>query len=252
MKTNFEGYIPNLTLGVVTKILLIEVYFLLRVGKSPAYFSLSDFLDNYSIELLYISVLFFLLAAWIFPIVFLVYFGFAGTFAWFGRKVMNLIRINGVPVFRALREQDHKQAVSIEIAKDYAKSKKLNELTGRIEEYEKAHEKAMEGETLAATNFFLVLLIVTISCYGAPNFLMRVTSFADPFTKGYAYHACIVLLAIQGCIGRASSFYLLGNAGKLPRSFFDNEDERQSVAGWSTEIIERNIPLALRWMKRKK
>lgn len=137
MKSSIDGLLPSMTAGFINKVLLVDVYFLLSAGQSPAYFTLPDFLDGYSMELLYIAVLLSLLTGWLFIPALAGYTIFVGGLTWFVRKLFGLIRCQGIPIFRALDQQNQENSVSLLVAKDYAKSKKDSELKARIEEHEK-------------------------------------------------------------------------------------------------------------------
>ncbi|MCC1482007.1 hypothetical protein J1C52_10185 [Roseibaca sp. Y0-43] len=58
---------------VALNLLFVEIYFLFRAGKSPFFFTLSDFVDRFSIEILYISLVLFLITGFLFPIAFIAY-----------------------------------------------------------------------------------------------------------------------------------------------------------------------------------
>lgn len=252
MSNNVIRIVPSLTANLVTKVLALEVYFLLRLGKSPAYFTLTDFLNNYSIEILYISVLLFLLSPWFFAPAMLVYYAFAGSAAWVFRRALNLIKWGGIPVFRALYERDRDSTVSITVAKDFAKSNGDADLLKRIELYEVENRKSLEGEAISTVNFALTLVIALISSQGSPNFLMKVTEFLEIHLNGHAYHMVLLMLIIQGVIGRASSFHLLKNSGILPYQFFKNNAERAASKEWALTMIKRNEPMAFDWLNRSK
>ena len=134
---SIEGLVPNITSNVVTKILFVELYFLLRSGKSPAYFALTDFVDNYSIELLYITVLLTLLSGWIFPIVLSAYIIIAGLLSFLGRCVLSSIRYMGIPLFKAILQNEREKSVSINIAKSFAHENSDTDLMNRIDNYNK-------------------------------------------------------------------------------------------------------------------
>lgn len=250
MTANITGLLPSVTSSIVNKVLFLEVYFLLKAGQSPAYFSLIDFVDNYSIELLYIVVFFFMLSGWLMIPTLTFYFVLSGVLSWLGRQIMGLIKFEGIPIFTALRQDERKKSVSLVIAIDYAKSKQDTELKERIDEYEKATKERLENEALAAANFVLVVLIAWVSySTGAPNFLMKIASFADPFSNGAAYEVCLALLVIQGFAGRATNFHLLHASGSLPPSFFFNEEERGKVEAWAEQMVSKHEPLARQWMR---
>lgn len=250
MTANITGLLPGITGNIVNKVLILEVYFLLKAGQSPAYFSLIDFVDNYSIELFYIAVFFTLLAGWIMFPALAFYFALSGVLAWLGGKIMSLVRFQDVPVFKALRQNEREKSVSLEVAIDYARSNQDTELRERVGEYERTAQERVKNEAIAATNFILVVLIALISySTGAPNFLIKVASFADPFSNDSAYKVCLALLVIQGFVGRATSFHLLRDSGNLPPSFFINEEERGKVEAWTEQMVVRHAPLARKWMK---
>jgi hypothetical protein len=250
MAVNITGLLPNMTNSIVNKVLFLEVYFMLKTGKSPAYFSLIDFVDSYSIELFYIAVFFVMLAGWLMLPALAFYYVLSGILSWFGNWLMGLVKVEGTPIFTALGQHKRENSVSLGVAIDYAKSKPDPELKKRIEEYEKTTHERLSNEALAATNFVLVGLIVWISySTGAPNFLMKVASFADSFSYGLTYEVCLVLLAIQGFIGRATNFHLLQDSGSLPPSFFIDKDERAKVEAWHMKTVENCMPLARKWMK---
>lgn len=251
MKANIEGLLPTVTSSLINKVLFLEVFFLLRSGKSPVYFSLSDFVDNYSIEIFYIAVLFSMLAAWIAIPAFAFYYVVVGSLSWCGRAILGLFKFEGIPIFKALGQQEREKSVSTEVAIDFAKSKPDLDLLARITEYEKNTQERIKNEAIATANFALVgAIVVTSYLTGAPNFLMKITSFADQFTPDAAYKVCIILLAIQGILGRATNFYLIRAAANLPPNFFVDEAERNEVNGWASKIIERQIPLAQNWINR--
>lgn len=246
---SIEGLVPNITGNVVTKILFVELYFLLRSGKSPAYFALTDFVDNYSIELLYITVLLTLLSGWIFPIALSAYIITAGLLSFLGRCVLSSIRYMGIPLFKALLQNEREKRVSINIAKSFAHANSDTDLMNRIEAYDKEATTSLEHEANASANFALILMIAWVShTTGSPNFIMKITDFVDPYLFGSAYYACLILLIIQGIIGRASGFNKLFSSGTLPEKFFKNEEERTKVASWTNSEIERHFPLAQKWM----
>lgn len=248
---NIDGLVPNLTNGLITKILFVEIYFLFRSGQSPAYFSLLDFVDSYSIELLYITALLTLLAGWIIIPALACYVIAAGALSWMGRLILATFQYMGVPIFRALREGERERRVSLSIAKDFAHSNSDSDLQRRIQEYEESSNKILENEARASANFALILAIAWVShSTGAPNFMMKVTGFVDPYLSGMAHKTCLVLLIIQGLLGRASNFYSLPASGYLPSRFFRNEDERSTVAAWTHKEIQRHLPLAEKWMNR--
>lgn len=248
---SIDGMVPNLTNGVITKILFVEIYFLLRSGQSPAYFSLLDFVDSYSIELLYITALLTLLTGWIVIPALAVYMLTAGALSWMGRLFFSTVKFLGIPIFKALREEERKKRVSLTIAKNFAHSNSNSDLQRRIEEYEKSSNQSLENEAQASANFALILAIAWVShSTGAPNFMMKVTSFVDPHLSGIAYEICLALLIIQGLLGRASSFHSLPASGYLPTRFFKNEDERSTVAAWTHQEIQRHFPLAEKWLNR--
>jgi hypothetical protein len=224
------------------------VYFLLRSGKSPAYFSLLDFVDNYSIELLYITVLFTLLSGWIIIPALAGYVLIAGALAWLGRQLVSTIRYMGIPIFKALGNEERRKRVSISIAEDYARSNSNDALLDRIEDYKKSSTQSLENEAQASANFILILIIAYVShSTGAPSFIMKVTSFVDPYFGGSAYQICLALLIGQGLLGRASNFHHLPASGHLPTRFFKNEEERSTVDAWSQQVIQRHAPLAEKW-----
>ncbi len=250
MTANITGLLPNMTNNIVNKVLLLEVYFLLKAGKSPAYFSLIDFVDSYSIELFYIAVFFAMLAGWMTLPALAFYYILSGMLSWFGNRIIGLVKTEGIPIFTALGQHARENSVSLGVAIDYAKSKPDPELKKRIEEYEETTQERLSNEILAATNFVLVGLIVWIgSSTGSPNFLMKGASFADSFSYGLAYEVCLVLLATQGFVGRATNFHLFRASGSLPPSFFIDEEERAKVEVWKVEMVNNCIPLARKWMK---
>lgn len=250
MNSKIEGLLPNLSSALVTKVLAIELYFLLTASKSPIYFTLTDFLDSHSIELLYISVTMFLLTPWIFPVAITTYIIVAGIPAWVARKLLGAWKSEGVPVFQILQDRNREKAVSLNVAKDYAFRNDLPELAQRISEHEAKHSKAMDGEAIAATNFLLLVAIVLVSSQVAPNFLMKVTQVFDPYTGGKAYAIVVTLLMIQGIIGRMSGFHLLRDSGSLGPDFFRDESERANAANWVNSMVERNQPYLLEWIQR--
>ena len=252
MDSKIEGLLPSLSSNLVTKILAIELYFLLTVSKSPIYFTLTDFLNSHSIEILYISVTIFLLTPWIFPIAIATYIVIAGLPAWIARKLFAYWKSDGWPIFKMIQDRNRDKAVSITVAKDYAFRNDFPELTQRIIDYESKHSKAMEGETIAATNFLLVVAIVLVSSQTVPNFLMKVTEVLEPYTGNTAYAVAVALLMFQGIIGRMSGFHLLRDSGNLAPDFFKNEDERASAKNWANSMIERNQPYLIEWMQRKR
>lgn len=248
---NIDGLVPNLSNGVITKILFVEIYFLLRSGQSPAYFSLLDFLDSYSIELIYITALLTLLTGWIIIPALAGYMIIAGSLSWIGRQILSTFKYMGVPIFKALGEEEREKRVSLDIAKNFAHSNSDSDLQRRIEEYEKSSIQSLESEAQASANFVLILAIAWVShSTGAPNFIMRVTSFVDPYLSGMAYEICLALLIIQGLLGRASRFHNLPASGYLPTRFFKNEDERSKVAAWAHQEVQRHLPLVEKWVKR--
>lgn len=252
MKSGLDGLLPNVTSNITNKMLFLEVYFLLRAKQSPIYFSLTDFVDNYSIELLYIAVTFSLLAGWLFLPTIGFYTVFVGSLAWCGRKFMGVFKCEGIRNFEVLNKHNRDNSVSIEVAKEYAKSNTDDDLQTRIEKYERESSERFANEVLATTNFVLVVLIAWISTStGAPNFLMRVSSFADPFTFGHAYTICLVLLILGGLFGRAANFHLFRASGSLPPSFFKNADERKKVAAWTEKIVGQYEPLAKQLLDRE-
>lgn len=250
MNSKIDGLLPNLSNGFVTKFLAIELYFLLTASKSPIFFTLTDFLDSHSMELLYISVTLFLLTPWIFPAAIATYIIVAGLPAWIARKVLGVWKSEGVPVFRVLQDRNRAKAVSLNVAKDYAFRNDLPELAQRISEHEVKHGKAMEGEAIATTNFLLLVTIVLVSNQSAPNFLMKVTKVLDPYTGGKAYAIVVTLLMIQGIVGRMSGFHLLRDSGSLGPDFFRDESERVNAANWVNSMVERNQPDLFDWLQR--
>lgn len=252
MANNIDRLLPSITVGFISRVLLIEVYFLLRIGKSPAYFTLTDFLDAYSIELLYLTVSLSLLTGWVLVPALAAYTLLFGFLAWLTRATFGLIRIQGIPIFKALSQHKRENSVSLEIAKDYAKSHADITMQKRIKEYETESREHLSNEALASANFLLLLVAFWIShSTGAPNFLMKVTTYADPYLMENAYEVCIVLLAIQGVLGRISSFHLLSEAGSLPPSFFKDDEERKAVADWATKVVGRFTPLAEKWLNKR-
>jgi hypothetical protein len=252
LDNRIEGLLPSLSSNLISKILAIELYFLLTLSKSPIYFTLTDFLDSHSIEILYISVTIFLLAPWIFPLAIAAYVAVAGTPAWIARKLLGRLKWDGWPVFRMIQDRNREKAVSISITKDYAFRNNLHELTQRIMDHEAKQDRSMEGEATATTNFLLIVIIVLVSSQSAPNFLMKVTEVLEPYTGYVAYKVVVALLMIQGILGRMSGFHLLRDAGSLEPDFFRNEEERASAANWVNSMVERNQPYLIEWMQKNR
>jgi hypothetical protein len=236
MNTNVEKLLPNLTGSVVSKILFLEIYFLLRVGKSPAYFTLSDFFDRHSFELLYIGVLFVLLSDWVlFPATY-IYLVFAGPLAWCLRTLLSRIKIAHTYIFKELYSMDRKNRTGLDLTINYARANNDQSLLQRATEYKEAYRHKVAAEKTAATNLILVLAIIGISCLaGTPNFLMMVSDFANPYTNGWAYQICIGLFVIQGSIGRAVNFYVFLKANSLPARFFNDDTLRTTIHAWPEE-----------------
>ncbi|GGH60400.1 hypothetical protein GCM10011341_32620 [Frigidibacter albus] len=137
----------------------------------------------------------------------------------------------------------------MKLASDYAFANADEKLQARVHEYEQKTQESLSNEALAVSNFLLVIMIALISFQtGAPNFLMKVSNFADPLVSGNAYKIVLGFLFLQGVLGRVSSFYLLHAAGHLPPNFFRDENERKKVANWTSELIDRYKPLAREWM----
>ncbi len=236
MNASFEKLLPNLTGSVVSKVLFLEIYFLLRVGKSPAYFTLSDFFDRYSFELLYISVLFVLLADWVLLPAAYLYLGFAGPLAWCLRTLLYKIKIGHTYVFKELYSMDRKNLTSLDLTINFARTNGEQSLLQRATEYKDMNRHKVAAEKTAATNLILILGIIGISCLaGAPNFLMMVSDFANPYTNGWAYQICIGLIVIQGCLGRAVNFDVFLKANSLPARFFDDDTLRTTIRDWPEE-----------------
>lgn len=248
MKLDVDSIVPKATVAFTSKVLFLEVYFLLRAGKSPAYFSLTDFIQTYSIEILYIVILLSLLAGWLIGPVFLLYFSVAGGLSWAGSQITRLARWQGTPVFSELSRYKRENSVSIAIARDYAHANCDGSLEERIAKYDEEVSQKLQNEMLAAANFALVVLIALVTHFTqAPNFLMKITSFADGITGGRAYEACLTLLVFQGVLGRALCFHLLRDSGSLPPDFFRTEDERRAVAAWVNQVVKKHEPLAKKW-----
>lgn len=249
MKAQLESLVPNITTSIIQKVLLLEIYFLLRAGKSPAYFSLTDFVDNYSIELFYIAVFFSMLAAWLVLPAMAVYMMFAGILAWCTRKFFGIFKYLGVPIFKILDQHEQENSVSIEIAKDYAKFTNDASLKTRIEEHEEKLQDDFLNETQATINFALIIAIIWISnSTSAPNFFMQVANLVDPFTFGWAYQICVLLLVLQGIVGRMVSFHIVRSAGSLPIKFFQNDEERETVAAHTSNVVEQKMSAVWRWL----
>jgi hypothetical protein len=240
---------PNITGDLVTKVLVVEVYFQLRAGKSPIYFTLSDFADSYSLELLYIAITLFLLSAWILPVAMFLYWFIFGGIRYVLNFIGSVIKIHGIPVFPFLLWKSDSTRVSTQIAEDYAKSNGNEIMLSRIKAFEAKQTKQVEGEVIATMNLLLVLLIIGLGYFGAPNFLMKVTSFADPLVDDYGYEIVCTLLAIQGFFGRLFNYQLFRNLGHLPGGFFTTNEERDKVAAWTSEIVARNIPFMRKWIE---
>lgn len=229
----------------------METYFLLRTGMSPAYFSLTDFLNGYSIELFYIAVVFSLIFGWIFLPALALYTVLIAPLAWLGKKVIGMPRYQGIPIFTAVLQRNREDSVSLEIAKDFAKSNSENGLLSRIEEYSAKATTNLSNEMQATANYSLLAAIAYITyATGAPNFLTKVTAFADPLVFDKAYTVCLYLILVQGIVGRISGFHRLRATVYLPPSFFINEEERLKCKAWVYKTIERNEPLAKRWLNK--
>lgn len=163
-------------------------------------------------------------------------------------QVYEYFRYAGIPIFSALYIDNQERSVSLLQAKDYAKSQGEQDLLRRIDEYERSVSERLESEATAAGNFILIILILVLSYQlNAPNFLMKISEFADPFLQGYAYKVVAFLLVAQGLVGRMTSFYLLGASGSLPPDFFRSEEERLNAENWNVEILRRYEPLVERW-----
>lgn len=253
MKYSPDKLLPSITGSVANKVLFLEVHFLLRAGKSPVYFGLTDFIENYSIEILYIAVTFYLFTGWIAPIVILGHYAVVGSLALCAKQFLRIFKFSGIPVFAALNQHNSENSVSILIAKDYAKSNNHADLERRIERYEKDSNENLNNEAVATANFFLIISIALISYLtNAPNFLIKISSFADPIFSGYAYHVFGILLIVQGIIGRISSFHLINTSANLPPNFFASEAERANIASWNNDILKRYQPLAEKWKSKLK
>jgi len=249
--SSLDKLVPNLSNGIITKILIVEIYFLLRSGQSPVYFSLLDFADNYSIELIYITVALTLLTGWIIIPALAVYMTVAGILSWMARLALSRFKYKGTPIFVALGQEYRDKRVSLSVAKKFAHSKSDSDLQSRIEKYESSSNQSQTIEVRASANFALILVIACVSySTGAPNFMMRVTSFVDPYLSGLGYEICLLLLIIQGVLGRISNFHTFAATGYLPPHFFKNEDERSTVAAWAHQETQHYIPLARKWLSR--
>ncbi|MEC8580144.1 MAG: hypothetical protein VXZ18_05275 [Pseudomonadota bacterium] len=248
---NVDQLVPNLTKGVITKILFVEIYFLLRSGQSPAYFSLLDFVDSYSLELLYITTLLTLLTGWMTLPAIAGYVIIAGSLSLIGRLILSPLRCFGIPIFKALRDEEREKRVSVKIAESFAHSNSNSDLQKRIDAHLESSNQHLANEVLASANFVLILAIAWVShSTSAPNFMMKVTNFVDPHLAGHAYEICLALLIIQGLLGRASNFHSLSASGYLPTRFFKNEDERLTVAAWSSSEVQKHYSLAEKWLNR--
>lgn len=161
-----------------------------------------------------------------------------------------MFKFAGIPIFKALSQHGREKSVSVIVAIDYAKSNSDDHLKERIDEYEERAKERLTNEVLATTNFILVGLVAWIShSTGAPNFLMQVASFGDTVTYSAAYEVCLVLLAVQGIVGRAINFNLLHASGNLPPEFFINEDERARAEAWAEKMTKKYEPLVRQWTK---
>jgi hypothetical protein len=240
---------PNVTGDLVTKVLAVEIYFQLRAGKSPIYFTLSDFADSYSLELLYIAVSISLLFAWIIPVAMLLYWSVFGSISFFLNAVGSSIKIKGTPILPFLRWKSDINRVSTQIAEDYAKNNHDDVLLARIKAFEAQKLKQVEGEVIATMNLLLICVIVGLGYMGAPNFLMKVTSFADPLLNNYGYEFVCFLLAVQGFFGRLFNYHIFGSMGHLPGDFFSGSEERDKVVAWASEIAARNVPFMRKWIE---
>lgn len=239
---------PKLTNDLVTKVLAVEIYFQLAAGKSPVYFSVSDFANSYSIEILYIAVTLYLLAAWLAPIGMLSYWMFFGSIRSALHLIGSTIRVQGIPLFPYLEWKRDVTRVSALVAEDYARSTGNSMLLLKIKEFEFEKLRQVEGEYVATLNLLLVGTVVVLGHFGYPNFLMRVTAFSESFTYGYSYAAVCTLLIVQGVIGRVSNYHIFRDLGFVPGDIFSSVDERNEAENWSSNIARRHIPFIKRWI----
>ena len=244
MGTSLHNLVPSLTGSVLTKLLFLEVYFLFKVGRSPAFFKLTDFLDGYAIEILYLTITLTLLSAWFFLPAIAAYYIIAGSIYWLLRRPFFAFTWSGVPVFKALSIQQKADRVSLGVAEDFLHHNPDADLGKRIEEYKERSQKALESEAASTANLALLVTIVALGWSGTQNFLDKICSIFDPYLLGHAYGICVFLLVSGGVLGRATGFNALRDAGSLPASFFRSDDERIRVKRWAEKMITRHETLA--------
>ena len=222
---------------VAVNLLFVELYFLFRAGKSPFFFNLSDFIDRFSIELVFIALVLFLFSGFLTLIFMSLYLIIFSPLEKARSFLLRRVKISGIPVFAALREREVSGRVELQTAKDFAFRNRRSELTARIEKWEKEWSKKAENETLVVGAYGLLLLIIFSSSSDTPNFLMGVIdAFFD--SEG-VYRFAIMLLAVQAIIGRVTSYYIFRDAAWLPVDFFISETERKEAEAWSSHRVTK-------------
>lgn len=246
MNGELKNYSLSMSGKVALNLLFVEIYFLFRAGKSPFFFTLSDFVDRFSIEILYISLVLFLITGFIFPIAWVAYHSVFWLLDGMRRIVTDRIKVSGVPVFRALNDREKSGRVSVEIAKKYAYKNSKEELSSRIDEWEKSKAKAMEGEITTIGIYILLFVVMLFSSEARPNFLMGVLEI---FTENeIVYEIMISILLVQFFLGRLTNFHLFRDAGYLPVDFFKSEEERKEASGWAARHVEQFQPAIKKWL----
>lgn len=234
------GSLKDFKISSPTTVLYLEIYFLLRAGKSPFFFTVTDFFEKYTIEVLYLSALIVILSGWlIFAIVsvYLIVFSSIRKIAIF---ISDKFKIDGFPIFAAMRSYRENNSVSVDVASDFSRRNRDHDLAQRLEKFMAEQKNRTEGEAIATANFVAIIIIYYLTFKnGTPNFIQGLTNFLGAYSN-FTYSLVFVLVAVQGILGRIQGITAFTTLGKLPPDFFVDEHEKEKVAAWSEQVLRRN------------
>ncbi|MGB3554155.1 MAG: hypothetical protein WBA25_05900, partial [Jannaschia sp.] len=176
---------PSLT--VATAAIAIDLYFILKGGKSPAYIDIQDITSILSLDIFYILCIFTLsFLIWMIPFILL---AISFNLALYLALRWPFTRTRASKLFFKF---SNRRKINTDVARKFAKHIDDKELLEKLNKRERS--SANSFQMLPIILFVLLAFLIGNSSASQPNFLMKVCSISEPIQPCWRYPFLVSLI----------------------------------------------------------
>ena len=231
---------PTLQIAVV--VLAIDLFFVVSVGKSPAYIAPTALLQDYTLTLGYFAIIVLLAGFAIFITLSMI----AAILNWLAYRILlaPILRIRAMRV--ALKLRRRQEYLDLDKVQKFAADTENRDLIELVNKRSKLGSPIQSVYPMLI--FVLTILIALNSDPTSPNMFMKVCSISEPVVPCGSYRLVLAVVFFQALFLMAIYGLLLSDSQYFPRKELPVSEDRMRKHSHKT-VIDNLEHASRRWLR---